>query len=423
MSGDHMMKKALIFCILVVCVGCLEDRTSPQDMQPVVRLQKIGEGAFPKWCAANNMITFTREVNDLFEVFVMNHDGTDVECLTCGKEALSECGNRGQSFWHPSGKYIVFTAENAHYPRKGIGTVARPGIGRNFNVWIMTADGEPFWQITDNVENWGVIEARFSHDGTMIYWCEEYSMEKYPQGKPGDPVPHPGSFWGGENLTYRKGEEAGAWRVVYADITFDDGPYISNLNTVAPPDGFTLIEGTGFTPDDTGFIYCYDDLSETGGIGLWGDIYISDLQGNALTNLTRTPSLHDEDAEFSPDGTRIIFKEQLHHWDTPPGKDTEIFIMNSDGTGKHRLTYLTDPESSHFIAGASHITEMDWSPDGTKIIFGLAYDGGPGILTGGPHLQSDLFMLIFENSDTIQWITKERDRATHNNEINRQSYP
>jgi hypothetical protein len=196
-------------------------------------------------------------------------------------------------------------------------------------------------------------------------------------------------------VEYRKGEEAGAWRVVYTDITFDEGPIISTMTKIDPPDGFTLLEGTGFTPDDSGFIYCYDNLAETKGIGLWGDIYVSDLTGELLTNLTNTPSLHDEDAEYSPDGKKIIYKEQVIHWDTPPGKDTEIFIMNSDGTDKVQLTSLTDPDSSHYIEGVSHITEMDWSPDGTKIIFGLAYNGGPGMVTGGPHLQSDLYVISF----------------------------
>ena len=157
------MTVLLVFSFVFLVVGCT--RKEP-DLCTVERIERIREGAFPKWCAANERITFTQEVDNQFEVFVMNSDGTGVECLTCSKEALALCGNRGQSFWHPSGKYIAFTAEHAVYPRKGIGTVARPGIGRNFNVWIMTADGNNFWQITDYPENWGAIEARFSHDGT-----------------------------------------------------------------------------------------------------------------------------------------------------------------------------------------------------------------------------------------------------------------
>jgi Tol biopolymer transport system component len=130
---------------------------------------------------------------------------------------------------------------------------------------------------------------------------------------------------------------------------------------------------------------------------IWGDIYVTDIKGESLTNLTNTPSLHNEDAEYSPDGTKIVYKEQVNPWDTPPGKDTEIFIMNTDGTNKVQITNLTDPDSPHYIPGMSHITEMDWSPDGTKIVFGLAYNGGPGTLAVGPHMQSDLYMIFLED--------------------------
>lgn len=186
-----------------------------------------------------------------------------------------------------SGEYIVFTAETAEYPRKGIGTSTRPGLGRNHNVWIMTSDGSKFWQITDYPDNWGVIRPSFSHDGKTLYWNEEFSMEQYPEGKPGDlklpgdpsgTIGHPGSYWGEANKTFRKGEEAAALRIKLADISFENRePEISNIRHIDPPEGFTLIEGTGFMPNDDGFVYSYANLAENRSRGIWGDIYISDL--------------------------------------------------------------------------------------------------------------------------------------------------
>jgi hypothetical protein len=55
-------------------------------------------------------------------------DGSDVNRLTAGKEALAECGNRGKSAWHPSGNYAVFEAENASLARAGLGASARRGL-------------------------------------------------------------------------------------------------------------------------------------------------------------------------------------------------------------------------------------------------------------------------------------------------------
>jgi Tol biopolymer transport system component len=58
---------------------------------------------------------------------------------------------------------------------------------------------------------------------------------------------------------------------------------------------------------------------------------------------------------WSPDGSRIAFR---NHPDA--SDDVRIFIVNSDGTGLHRLT----PEPGTWCE-----CDMFWSPDGTKIAF------------------------------------------------------
>ena len=253
-----------------------------------------------------------------------------------------------------------------------MGVPHRPGLGRNFNVWIMTADGKNFWQITDYPENWGVIETKFSSDGSMIYWNEEFSMEKHPEGKPDDPIPHPGSYWSMKNLKYRKGEEACAWRVVYADIVFDNGvPIISDVRKIDPPEGFTLIEANGFMPGDNGFIYSYAPLGETMGIALWGELYTSDLSGRNLKRLTFTPFRHDEDPVYSPDGTKIIYKESTLGRGMPPD-GMELFLMDMDGSNSVQLTHFFDNRFPEYREDWLQISEIDWSPDGKKVIFGNA---------------------------------------------------
>lgn len=342
-----------------------------KNISPNIKLI-MPSGAFPVWSSVTNKITFTKKVKYKYEVFIMDPDGSNVKCLTCNKPALKNCGHRGQSYWHPTGKYIVFSAENAKYPRQGLGIPHRPGLGRNFNVWIMTADGEKFWQLTDYPENWGVIETKFSHDGTKIYWNEEFSMEKYPRGKPEDPIPHPGSYWSRKNIKYRKGEEICVWRVVYADITFGpQGPEISNIRKINPPDGFTLIEANGFTPDDKGLIYCYDNLQETKGRCFWGELYTTDLEGKNLKRLTFTPWKHDEDPVYSPDGRKIVYKEATKGKGMPED-GMEMFIMDADGRNRIQLTHFSDPVYPEYREDWLQIVEIDWSPDGKKIIFGNA---------------------------------------------------
>jgi len=374
-------------------------------------------GALPVWSHATDKITYTKKVGDKYEAFIMDSDGTDEHCLTCEKPALKDCDHRGTSYWHPNGKYIVFTAENALYHRKK-GISSRPGIGRNFNVWIMTADGKRFWQITDYPENWGSIETKFSHDGTMIYWNEEFMMEKYPKGKPEDPISHPGSYWGKANSLYRVGEELGIWRVVYADITFDkDGPKISDkhgnilslpfnpaaqevaIRKVDPPEGFTLIEGSGFMPRDNGFLYAYAPLEEIkreggGGKDFWAELYTTDLEGKNLTKLTDTILRFHEEASYSPDGRKIIYKESTQGKGLSQ-EGQEFFLMNADGSNVIQLTHWLDPNyPNEYDPLWLQIAEFDWSPDGKQIIFGHGRRDSHKPMKGPRvDMDSDLYLL------------------------------
>lgn len=66
---------------------------------------------------------------------------------------------------------------------------------------------------------------------------------------------------------------------------------------------------------------------------------------------------HGEMPSFSPDGKKIAF-------DADVGDDSQIFTVNTDGTG---LTQLTDAAGRNFAP--------DWSPDGSHIVFASSRDG------------------------------------------------
>ncbi len=397
---------SLTLCVLLP--GCQAKEATELDSRPHAEPPtpvRICEGAYPKFSPDGSLIAFTRCESDAgdpngfsYEIYTMRPDGTDLKCLTRGKPQLAGTRWRGQPFWHPSGEYIVFTAENAAYPRRGIGTTARPGLGRGHDVWMMSSDGERFWRITDYPENWGVIRPSFSRDGKLLYWNEEYSMEKYPQGLPGDPdddlrAPgrqgHPGSYWGWESFRYRVGEELGAWRVVTADIRFEGGaPVVSNRRYAELPEGHTLIEGAGFTPEGDGTVCSCAFLEETGGKGIWGDICVTDLSGNIVRRLTETPYIHDENPEFSPDGRKILWNASQGD----PGEGEELWLMDADGANKTRLTHFSEPGYDEYDPEARQITESSWSPDGGSVVFGhVSFHKRAGV-----YLPSDLFLLHIE---------------------------
>ncbi len=79
------------------------------------------------------------------------------------------------------------------------------------------------------------------------------------------------------------------------------------------------------------------------------------------TGGSQTPltSLQDSDASWSPDGTRIAFTSARD------GGNEEIYLMNADGTGQVRWT-----------VSAGIDREPAWSPDGTRIAWSSDRAGG-----------------------------------------------
>jgi TolB protein len=100
------------------------------------------------------------------------------------------------------------------------------------------------------------------------------------------------------------------------------------------------------------------------------DIFIIDgddglRSHSAPRNLTNNPAAIDDDADWSPDGTTIIFTSHAVT-DNPTNSATaEIYSVRSDGTGTPvRLTNNTEEERA-----------PAWSPDGTRIVFQCRRNG------------------------------------------------
>ena len=66
----------------------------------------------------------------------------------------------------------------------------------------------------------------------------------------------------------------------------------------------------------------------------FSDIYSVNPDGSGLTNLTNSAAVDERDPAWSPDGERIVFTRRS------PAGDSEIWVMNADGSGQHSLGTL-----------------------------------------------------------------------------------
>lgn len=82
------------------------------------------------------------------------------------------------------------------------------------------------------------------------------------------------------------------------------------------------------------------------------EIYLMNSDGSGLVNLTNNPSF-DANPAWSPDGSKIAFTTQRDG-------NLEIYVMNANGTG---LINLTRSPRAEFMPS--------WSPDGSRIAFVL----------------------------------------------------
>ena len=311
---------------------CPNVTTKPWCKYPceIKSLNYLIGGAYPKWSPDGKTIAFNKKgesdcymgkCNEIWTL-TFNEDGTrNLSCLTCSRTELPINGNRGQPYWHPNGEYIIFTAQNTNYPRvEGVGNLV--DVGLDHNVWIMKLDSAKtratnFWQITNNPRWWGVIKPTFSHDGSKIFWNEEFSCERdrceYTLDNPQNnmvinctnnneyvctyPVNQSiyltycplndndmnftksgfgcCNLWGEKNMVCRKGEELATFRIKYGYINFSSGqPQIDSITTLNPPIGLTIMEISGFTHNDNGFIFSADVLNETNGKEFFGELFI-----------------------------------------------------------------------------------------------------------------------------------------------------
>jgi Tol biopolymer transport system component len=110
------------------------------------------------------------------------------------------------------------------------------------------------------------------------------------------------------------------------------------------------------------------------------------------TNITNSPAMIDDDPDWSPDGQKIVFTSHPVIDDPRFSNQTELYLMNRDGTGLQRLTFNGDEERA-----------PSWSPDGSRIVYSSRVGGGTNPFR--------IFVMNADGSDVHQ-LTNEGDAVS-----------
>lgn len=231
--------------------------------------------------------------------------------------------------WHPSGKYLFCYVEKAEYVKekkhKRAPIDAVPGYGAYTDLWLIRSDGTEAWPMTNlpNGYDHGIIHSGISPDGTLFAWSERIKAPKFTD----------------MNLA------AGAYVMRVAEIKWDSVPHFANIKTFQPGNLLACNELESISPDNK-FLTFYSTFESKHLFRT--PIYSLNIETGEIKKLT--DKSFAQAPTITPDGKHIVYMT---------GEQCDIFpfqvqgadwwIMNMDGTGKRRLTFMNKRNHEHSV--------------------------------------------------------------------------
>ena len=346
--------------------------------------------------------------NCMYNLYVMNVDGTDQRRLTTGK------GHDGKSVWSASGAWIAFASTLDDPSPQTCGQSGKPACVQN--IYVMSTDGRTLKRLTASVPgkptasnwdpSWSPDDTRIAFvsnrdgnneiylinvDGSgLVRLTNNAAADSYPAWSPDGSqlafeTNRDGRYQlyvvnangtGTRRVTQNSGDDRyPVWlpgctdRIVYASNR-DGGPF---RIYVIDPDGSnavrltTLPAGSTVVDHHPSWSGLPEPLRPVGACCVPGiafdsvrdgneEIYIMLYDGSKLTRLTVNPA-RDLRPAPAPDGARIAFESNRS------GR-FQIWVIGVDGSGAYRLTTSTGDD-----------TQPAWSLDNLRLAFVSNRDG------------------------------------------------
>ncbi len=308
-----LLTTTMLGIVLAVSAGaapCTLDRARATsiDARPF-----IGNGYGARWNAPSDRVAYMQPGADgYYRIYTMSATGGDPSDPTAHQPNIPR-KHLGSPYWHPSGRYLVFTAQKEQWHGARLfgsrDYEALPGFGRHDDLWLIEADGSHAWQLTHdpNTKDEGILIPVFSPDGTRLAWSAR---------QPG-----------------------GTYALTLADLVLAPEPHLENLR-IFRPGGAGYYETGSFTSDGASLTYSSDQDTRS----FWrSQIYRLDLASGQAIRLTQGSDYNEHPTVIgTPVGDWIVYMStrgvQRYPWSLFLG--TDWYAMRIDGTGIKRLTSM-----------------------------------------------------------------------------------
>lgn len=307
--------------------------------------------------------------NGWTRLWTVRADGSFERCLTCDNPDFT-VQHTGDARWHPSGDLIVFVVErplvgNRRGSKPPTPFMAVPGRNRSSDLWLVTADGKRFWNLTNTAARGGapVASPAFSHEGDRLAWSQREAASG-------------GSAWGSWVA------QVGRFR--YQRATPHLSRVVARRSTRA---GFLTV--AGFAPDDRSLDVAGPPLQPPfviTGQDLFRLPMDPEADGAEITPWTDSPTTWDGHLAFAPDGNLAVFAssegfgvlEPLRRDSARFLPRTELWIANRGGDLLRRLTGFNNPTTDHYLGEPAHIGPAAWTPEGDALLVTVTPLSTPG---------------------------------------------
>ncbi len=311
-----------VFCIIGPVAAAAQAVTLDNATGTIIDPRPlVPDGYCTRWNFRTNRLAFMAPNADgYYRVFTCRPDGTDRRNI-CTNPALPT-KHIGLPYWHPSGKYLLITAQKQDYSDpKMFGQpdyAGLPGFGVHDDLWLITADGSRCWKLTNipDARTEGILIPIFSPDGKLLAWSERQPDKTYI--------------------------------IKVADFIEFPQPHLGNIRSYQPG-GRAYYELGSFTADSRGLLYSSDQDTHN----FWfSQIYHFDLATGRSQRLTVGGKYNEHPIDIStPGGEWIVYMSTRDAKGFPGrmGLGTDFWAMRLDGTGNKRLTTMnrspSDPQS------------------------------------------------------------------------------